>query len=354
MKVLFIPDFRKGNAYQKLLSDSLQNVGVDVVFSQVFFVFSLVRSARRYWKPDLIHMIWTHPFFISDSSFKTFIRLVLFILDVVIVKLLGIKIVWTVHNKWNHEQQHVHLDLLNSRVLAKIVNLMKVESQNAKSEIQKLYRVFNPSKIVIIPEGNYIDIYRNTISPKISRQLLGLNLDDLIFLYFGQIRPYKGVAELVEVFRKLHVPQAKLLIVGKPNSNEIAEDILSRCIGNENIKTVFKFIPDNEVQIYMNAADVVVLPYRDILTSGAVMLAVSFGKPVIAPAIGCIPDVLDDEGSFLYNPSDDEGLLKAMQCAFDADLERMGKHNFKLAEKISWDDIGKCTYDAYKECLTRR
>lgn len=353
MKVIFIPDFSKGNAYQRLLAGSLRKLGVDVVFGQVSFVFSLLRSARYHWRPDIVHMIWTHPFFISDSGLITFIKLVLFILDVMIVKLLGIKTVWTVHNKYNHEEHHVQLDLLNSRILAKIVNVLKVESQGAKLEIQKLYKVANASKIITIPEGNYIDIYPNTIASVNSRQSLGLGVDDLVFLHLGQIRPYKGVTELIEAFKRLDASRAKLLIAGKPYNDEIAEDVLRRCDKNENIKTVFEFIPDDEIQVYMNAADVVVLPYRDILTSGAVILAMSFGKPAIAPAIGCIPDVLDNKGSFLYDPSAKDGLLRAMQLALDADLIKMGEHNFELAKQLRWDDIAKRTYEVYEECLAR-
>jgi len=353
MKVIFIP-FGKENAYQTLLAGALQKLGVNVVFGQVSFVFSLLRSARYHWKPDIVHMIWTHPFFISDSSLITLIKLLLFILDVVIVKLLGIKIVWTVHNKYNHEERHVRLDLFNSRILAKIANIIKVESQGAESEIQKLFKISNTSKIITIPEGNYIDAYPNTISTVSSRQALKLSGDDLVFLYFGQIRPYKGVLELIDAFRRLDAPQTKLLIAGKPYNNEIAEDILKKCDENENIKTIFTFIPDKEVQIYMNASDVVVLPYRDILTSGAVILAMSFGKAVIAPAIGCIPDVLDNEAGFLYNPSYENGLLEAMQHALDADLGKMGEHNFELAKQLSWDDIAKRTYDTYQSVIARR
>lgn len=353
MKVIFIPDFSKGNAYQKLLARSLRELGVDVIFGRRALVFSLIKSARCYWKPDIIHMIWTHPFIISNRSSITFIRLVLFILDVMIVKLLGIKIVWTVHNKYNHEERHVRLDLLNSRILAKIANIIKVESQGAKREIQKLYKISNASKIITIPEGNYIDTYPNTIDPVTSRLSLELSADGLVFLYFGQIRPYKGVFELIDAFRNLDPSRAKLLIAGKPHEVEIGENILKRCKGNESIKTVLEFIPDNDIQIYMNASDIVVLPYRDILTSGAVILAMSFGKPVIAPAIGCIPDVLDNEGGFLYDPSDEGALLKAMQHALNADLIKMGKHNFELAEQLQWDDIAKRTHEIYEKCLKK-
>jgi len=354
MKVLFIPDYSKGNPYQRLLAGSLLDLGVEVVFGEIFRAFSLTISALRNWKPHIIHMIWTDPFFIAGTSFKTFVRLVLFIVDLMMVKLVGIKIVWTVHNKYNHEERHVRLDLLNSRMLAKICDVIKVESPSARSEIQKLYKISNASKIITIPEGNYIDAYPNIVDKVTSRKSLGPSLDDLVFLYFGQIKPYKGVPELINAFKKLDNPQATLLIAGKPCNNEISEDILKKCDKNENIKTIFEFIPDDEIQIYMNAADVVVLPYRDILTSGAAILAMSFGRAVIAPAIGCIPDVLDSKGGFVYDLSTEDGLLEAMQRALDADLKKMGKHNFQLAKRLQWDDIGKQTYKIYQECLRKQ
>jgi len=60
----------------------------------------------------------------------------------------------------------------------------------------------------------------------------------------------------------------------------------------------------------MNACDVVVFPYQEILTSGAVILAMSFGRACVAPRLGCIQDVLDDKGAFIYEPSNKAGLFK--------------------------------------------
>jgi beta-1,4-mannosyltransferase len=216
-----------------------------------------------------------------------------------------------------------------------------------------IYRMAAYSRATVIPHGNYIHIYENVIDKMQARKQLRLNTEDIVYLYFGQIRPYKGTLELIDTFRKLDAPRTELLIAGSPYNNEIVEDILKRCNKNENIKTILKFIPDDEIQIYMNASDIVALPYKDILTSGAVMLAMSFGKPIIAPLIGCIPDVLDNEGGLLYNPSDDNGLLEAMRHALDADLIKMGKHNLELAKQLQWDDIAKRTYKIYQECLTR-
>jgi glycosyltransferase involved in cell wall biosynthesis len=109
-----------------------------------------------------------------------------------------------------------------------------------------------------------------------------------------------------------------------------------------------KFIPDDDIQAYMNAADIVVLPYKNLLTSGAAMLAMSFGKPIIAPNVKCIADTLDNEGSFLY--SNENSLSGALQNVLEKDriaLQNMGIHNLRLAEQFGWDEIAKKTYGVY-------
>ena len=351
MKVLFIPFDRKGNnPYQKLLLKHLQDLGVKVEGSGTYRVFSLLRSTFSHWKPDILHLHWHHPFLLGSNMTKTIIKSVSFIAELLLLKLLGVKIVWTVHNIVSHEGNFEFLELFFTKFLAKLCNKIIVHSPSAKREVVKIYRT-RESLIRVIPHGNYINCYRNVISEVQAKNKLQLKAEKIVFLYFGLIRHYKGIPELVEAFKKLNCPQAKLLIVGKPLNNKIAHDIVKRCEGNKNIETFFDFIPDDEIQIYMNAADVIVLPYRDILTSGAVILAMSFAKPIIASAIGCIPETLDSKGSFLYDPSEKNGLIKTMRQVFNADLIKMGNHNFELAKQLRWDDIAKKTYKVYRECL---
>ena len=354
MKVIFIPDYSKGNPYQKALADSLSKKGVKVCFGKTSSLFSVLKSIKNNWKPDILHIHWIHPFLLANSKGKTILKSICFIAELVILRILGIKIVWTVHNIVNHEKKFSSLELFFTKLAIRFFNRIITHSHFAKNEVKKVYNITDNSKIQIIPHGNYIYNYKNRIGRIEARNKLKIDEKEVVLMYFGLIRPYKGVFELVDAFKELNVPQKKLLIVGKPFSNEIAKNILKRCGNSENIKTIFGFIPDNEIQIYMNAADVVVLPYRDILTSGAVILAMSFGKSVIAPAIGCIPEILDREGSFLYSPSVKDGLIKAMRQALDFDLEKMGRHNFKLAKQLGWDKIAKKTYEVYCECLKRK
>jgi glycosyltransferase involved in cell wall biosynthesis len=98
---------------------------------------------------------------------------------------------------------------------------------------------------------------------------------------------------------------------------------------------------------------VVVFPYRDILTSGAVILAMSFGRACIAPAIGCIVDVLDEHGAILYDPDRPDGLRQALASAMTDGqrLQEMGAYNLQRARVWSWDGIAQQTAEVYREAL---
>ena len=352
MKILFVPYAR--HPYYKLLTDALRKQGVETESGKLLKFFTLTKQVRQQKNIDIVHITWSHAFFITGSRVKTFVKALFFIVDLIAIKIIGIKLIWTVHNKYDHEQRHRDIDILVRRMLTRICDAMIIECKKAKMEIVKILNLKDSSKIKIIPAGNYIDAYPNAVDRKDARDKLGFKSENFIFLSFGLIRPYKGITELIDVFNDIDHPQSKLLIAGKPFHEKIAEEIRDKCCANNNIMLIFEDIPENEVQIYMNAADIVVLPYRDILTSGVVILAMSFSKAVIAPAMGCISDILDEKGSFLYEPSNKDGLTNSMKLALGTDLEdlrNMGNYNFELAKKFDWEDIGRKIFEVYKDCL---
>lgn len=343
MKVMFIPDARNKNLYQTNLSYSLSKLGVRVYFDNG----SVIQSIIRYW-PDILHVHWPYPFLIANSKFTTTIKSTSFICGLLLLKLFGMKVVWTVHNLTDHEGKFKYQELLFSKIFAKLCDKLIVHCLSAKIDVEKLYNK-NESSIVIIPHGNYIGHYENSMTISEARRRLKFSEEDIIFLYFGQIRSYKGVPELIDTFKMLKNDKAKLLIVGKPLNEEIKANILNNCKDDDRIRNILEFIPDEDIQIYMNAADIVVLPYKNVLTSGAAILSISFGRPIIAPAVKCIVDTLDDKGCFLYR---NNHLFEAMIRVLNVDreiLQNMGMYNLQLAEKFGWDDIGKKTYNVYKE-----
>lgn len=345
---MFIPDYRKWNPYQINLSNSLSNLKVLVDFDNKFLIF----MNRRYLELDILHIHWPNPFMLSNNKYLTIGKSISFICEVSLLKLFGTKIIWTIHNSLGHEGKFRSIELFFNKLLVKLCDKLIVHCQFAKMELARIYPDKSAS-IVVIPHGKY-NGYDNTISMYEARDKLELNMKDLVFLYIGQIRPYKGILNLIHTFKSLNRSDAKLLIVGKPIDDKIVRDILDSCKDNGNIKTILKFIPDEDIQIYMNAADIVVLPYKDVLTSGTAILSMSFGKPIIAPAIGCVIDILDKNGGFLYSTED--GLLDTMRHVLNSDkkvLIDMGVYNYKLIDQYGWNDIGKKTYNIYHECINR-
>lgn len=355
MNVIFVPDYRNENSYQTNLSYNLSENGTSVYFSRAGTgggLFALLKSVKEYWKIDVLHIHWTHPFVTENSKILAIIKSMSFSCELMLLRLLGVKIIWTIHNIAGHDSKFKYLESSFNTFLAGISDKLIVHCPSSKREIEKLYK--NKS-ITVIPHGNYIGQYKNTMTSHQARELLNISEGDTVFLYFGQIRPYKGIPELIYTFKKLECQKSKMLIVGKPIDDKIIADILNNCENDDRIKNILKFIPDDDIQIYMNAADIVILPYKNILTSGTVILAMSFGKPIIAPNIRCIADTLDNKGSFLYTVTENNfGMFEAMRNALREDRERlmnMGRHNLRLAEEFGWNKIAIKTYDVYQECI---
>jgi glycosyltransferase involved in cell wall biosynthesis len=101
--------------------------------------------------------------------------------------------------------------------------------------------------------------------------------------------------------------------------------------------------------MYLNAADVMVLPFQSIFTSGSLILGMSFSKAIVAPRMGAVPDYLDGSGAILYDPEDSEGLAKAMRAALQGwdELPLMGGVNLERARKLDWDSIAATTAAIY-------
>ena len=187
-----------------------------------------------------------------------------------------------------------------------------------------------------------------------ARSRLSLPQEVLTFLFVGLIRPYKGVLELIESFQNINFANAKLVIAGKANDQQLVAYIRKKIEGDSNIQLEHRYIPDDEMQKYLAAADFVVFPYRDILTSGGIITGMTFGKAIIAPSIGCIPEVLTSSGGVLYDPDDQEGLSNAMKRAADismAKIQEMGKYNFGVAKQMDWQGIAASTFRVYEDCI---
>jgi beta-1,4-mannosyltransferase len=350
MKVLFLPDWSQNNPYQRELAAALERQGVTVRISNGIGRLPVLGAIRTHGRPHVLHLHWTHTFLLGKDWLISIFQSICFLVELLIVKFCGIKVIWTVHNLLEHERRNRQVEIFFNRILVRLYDQLIVHCSFAREAVIQGYHLPNrvKGKIFVIPHGNYINSYPNHVTREKARTGLGLGDGDIVFLYFGMIRPYKGVRRMADAFRKLQNPRVRLLIVGEPASEQIRRELRRFCESDSRIRAFLQFVPAKDIQIYMNASDVVVLPYQDILTSGNALLAMSFRKPVIVPRLGCIPEVLDRKGGFIYNHNEEEGLVRAIREASFANLAAMGNYSYRRAKRFHWDQIAQKTCELYK------
>ncbi|WP_327053629.1 glycosyltransferase family 4 protein [Halomicrococcus gelatinilyticus] len=332
--VVMYPDYREANPYQRALRDSLDERGIDVQFASRHRYVPLLGSVVECGNPDVLHVHWLSSFTVTDSSLISALLGVRTVFELLLLRLFGIDVVWTVHNRFDHEKKSPRVELVTRHLVARLVDRMTVHCDAARAVLLEAYRLPDRfrDRITVIPHGHFRDVYSNEASRETARQRFGLG-DETVFLYFGRIRRYKNVPELLSTFSQLD-GEAKLLVVGKPWDETVAETV--RDPDDPRIETRFEFVEEDEIQWYMNAVDAVVLPYEAVLTSGAAILAMSFGRPVIGPDIGCLGELLN-YGGISYDPDAPNGLDRALRTALVSDLSERGDRCADFVERLTWD-----------------
>lgn len=353
-----LPPYRPDgiNIYTKPLYASLSLKGFDILEkSPDYFSFKwLFKNIRRI---DILHIHWLSKYYTSDASIKILIKLLIFTIKLLTCRFSGIKIVWTVHNLYPHyyytvKFQNIYNFIQKSarRLIVKLSNLIIVHCQTAADLIQQHFGC-KPGKIIVLPHGSLCGWFPiKGVSKTEARKKLNFPFQAFIYLCFGRIEPYKGIQNLLEVCKKHLGDEDVIMVAGKPTDLSLKR----RLEAERSSRMIFemRYIPDAEIEYYFAASDVVVLPYENILTSGAAVTALSFGKPVIAPEMGCLPEILDEDFSILYDPKDPDGLSNALRKAKELDLSLAKKQAQKRAQELRWEGISIKTAKAFEKLIS--
>jgi glycosyltransferase involved in cell wall biosynthesis len=173
-----------------------------------------------------------------------------------------------------------------------------------------------------------------------ARARLGIpELAGKLLLFFGLVRPYKGLDILLESFRRLaaEAPDLRLMVAGEFYQRRGQFDpLLSELVRSGRLVLHDRFIPNEDVHLYFRAADLVVLPYRRATQSGVIPLAYQFGRGVVSTRVGGLGEMIaEGESGFLVPPDDPAALADAIRrgLAGQADLEaRVGR----VADRFRW------------------
>jgi len=226
---------------------------------------------------------------------------------------------------------------ITAKLLRKNLDAYITHSESDKRLVAERYAI-DPERIHVIPLGLF-DQYGGLLDEKESRGILSIK-EDFIILFFGLIRKYKGIPYLIKAFEQLPseiLENSRLLIVGEvwEDRKELLDQIRTSPFHNR-ITLVDEYVPDEKVNAYFSAADVVVLPYLRASQSGIAHIAMSFGKPVVVSEVGGLKESMAGyEGTFFVPPGDVESIRKAVLSQFG------NKEHYEVPDQ-KWDKIINC------------
>lgn len=288
-------------------------------------------------KPDLVIIQWWHPYFAPCY----------WLLEKVLGK--RTKILFVCHNVFPHER--FPLDRMLTKMVITKANYYIVQS---KQDEQDLLSIKSNAiyKRTVHPTYNAFKIQNMT--QKEARELLNIEDDQQILLFFGFVREYKGLKYLLQAMPQIseRLPKVKLLVVGDFDQNKetYLNIIKSQKIENK-IEIYDGYIPDQDVEKFFAACDVVVLPYESATQSGIVQIAYGFEKPVIVTNVGGLPEVVVEGKTGYIVPPRDSSKLAEIVCKYFSDSKKIDfvSEIRKEQFKYSWERIRECIEELYEE-----
>lgn len=346
LKILASPytETREENPVISLLYQAMERQGAEIK------PFTSRRLAFESW--GVWHLHWPEQLLALADSFWFPLELAKFWTKLKIARAKKVKIFWTAHNLRPHERRHPLWERIFWWVFLPNVDCIICMTSSGRDQLQKVHPVTSTRPIYIIPHGHYRGVYPDDVGRIEARQALHIGQDKVVVTFIGQIRDYKGVPQLIRCFNAAAIPASRLLIAGKPQNDKLDREIGEAASGNTDVILHLKFISAEEIQLFLRAADLVVLPFTDILNSGSAILALSFDRPILVPNLGAMGELYDMLGpKWLRLYTGDltaQTLREAILWSKDMSATNPG---LAPLEALSWDHIAMQTITAFSAPL---
>jgi D-inositol-3-phosphate glycosyltransferase len=349
---LDFPEFHGKSGLNFLNLQGSQRPDVSIVrkvFRLLTYYARLIRYAAMA-EPKIFHILWNNKLELFDRTVLT-----------LFYKLLGKRIVLTVHNvnAGRRDSRDSYLNRLTLRIQYQLADHVFVHTEAMKVELNQQFGV-QDARISVIPFPINNAVRNSDLTPSEARRRLGIQDDQKAILFFGRITPYKGLEYLIAAFQQARIRRddLRLIIAGRPENDcqdywRAIQEVVSDDVRLGRIVLRADHIPDDETEIYFKAADVLVLPYKQIYQSGVMFLGFSFGLPVIASDVGALKDeIVEGKTGFVFKTEDSSALATTIERYFESELfsnldaRRQEIREFAVAGH-SWDVVGRDTMGVY-------
>ena len=353
---LDVPELRRIGSlnFLNLRGDSRPEVGrlQKVIRILTYYVRLVFYAASA--RPKIFHILW-------NNKFEFFDRTVL----IAYYRLIGKRVILTAHNvnAGKRDSKDNYLNRLTLRIQYRLVDHIFVHTLKMKQELTADFDV-PAKKVTVIPFGINNTVPNTALTTLEAKRKFGIDLRQKTVLFFGNIAPYKGLEHLVAAFGAIVKQDSdyRLIVAGRTKCSAEYWSMIRQTIVRdrleEHIIQRIEYIPDDRVEKYFKAADVIVLPYTHIFQSGVLFLAYSFGLPVIASDVGSISeDVIEGRTGFVCRPGDPVSIASAVTKYFGSNLfenlEELRSEIIEFAnDRYSWAKAVKITNKVYGELVS--
>ena len=311
IKTIFFPYHLKYNPYCDLVvrilnSNNIQTYKLSEALKHPFSILRHIKIINLNFYENI------------DNNTPLIIEKILFCLKRIMISAFsfsGIKIIYTMHNKMQHDAKYINDNLKNIEFLLKKANAIICLCSESSEYLKKDELIYSKVHLLSLPyyETHYTeeDI---TFSKSYKKSICRNN--EMLCVFIGTIAPYKNIELIIECANKLKEKSIHFLIAGRFSSDSYKSEITNGII-SENITIIDHFLTDEEMRTVILASDVMLFPFekKSALNSSSIMLTFAYERTCISPSIGTIKDISNGDKLFSYDYTTIEEHLTQLECS---------------------------------------
>ncbi len=341
------PDLISSDPYSDLLDAALRDRGIEVERHRDLDPRWV---KNRVGEVDTVHLHWVEFLFWPGGRSRLYrlasmwTQAMRLIRALALLRASKVQILWTVHHPIPRESPYPRVHRLVQRAIVRFADALVVHSEHATARARQMA---SDTPVYVVPHGGYRGVYPPAHESRAqTRRRLGLEPHAFVYLIFGTVRDYKRVPDAIRAFRSFQDPGAQLLVAGAAAGTPRRETE-EAARGDGRVRLELRSIPDGEVAALFCAADALILNYAEVFSSGALLLSLAFGLPVIAPWQGSAVELAPPPATVPFG----EGELGRALAEAQSDPTGRRQAAVAVGETASWERSAGLLESIYRGSL---